>query len=208
MTVNELMGIPPEELTDRQSDFLKYYDYRMPVGMNDCVMNKICRRFEQEFDGYSGRHNSTTKFDYTIMKSDDDYAQSQLTAIKRLYDDYNKKLTNYCIFADYERIDKCDSKVALSTMNDEFKKECDRVCPNQAQLCNIILDICYKKSSTRSFAWNMCATQIIHNLLKINNNTICFPVLSTDGDISYCGNKFEIISTQVEGDSYDSIERA
>lgn len=208
MTVNELMEIPPEELTDRQSDFLKYYDYRMPVGMNDCVMNKICRRFEQEFDGYSGRHNSTTKFDYTIMKSDDDYAQSQLTAIKRLYDDYNKKLTNYCIFADYERIDKCDSKVALSAMNDEFKKECDRVCPNQAQLCNIILDICYKKSSTRSFAWNMCATQIIHNLLKINNNTICFPVLSTDGDISYCGNKFEIISTQVEGDSYDSIERA
>lgn len=69
MTVDELRMVPADELTERQSDFLRYYDYRMPVGTGDCVMNKICKRFEQEFDGYIRKHNSKIKFDYTIMKN-------------------------------------------------------------------------------------------------------------------------------------------
>ena len=69
LTVDELRSLPANELTERQSDFLRYYDYRMPVGTGDCVMNKICRRFEQEFDGYIRKHTSKIKFDYTIMKN-------------------------------------------------------------------------------------------------------------------------------------------
>lgn len=68
MTVDELLSIPEERRTERQSDFLRYYRKRMPVGINDCVMNKICRRFEREFDGYLGRHNSATEFDYTMRR--------------------------------------------------------------------------------------------------------------------------------------------
>ena len=42
MTVDELRLIPSDELTERQSDFLRYYDYRMPVGTGACVLTKIC----------------------------------------------------------------------------------------------------------------------------------------------------------------------
>ena len=102
MTVSELKAIPIGEATDRQRDFIRYYDYRMPVGVHDCVMNRICRRFEEEFDGYIGRHNSSTDFDYTIMRSGADYTPRQYSAIKRLYEEYNKRLTSYSVFADYE----------------------------------------------------------------------------------------------------------
>lgn len=198
MTVAELRAIPKEDRTERQNEFLKYYDFRMPVGINPCVMNKICWRFEDEFDGHIGKHNSSIKFDYSIMRSEDEYTTKQFNSIKRLYEDYNKRLVNYAIFADYERIDDCDSFVTLSVMNDEFRKECYKICPNASTLCNIILDICYTRSSTKRFAWNMCGSEIIHNLLIKNDNKISYPTLDSDGDIEFCGNKFIVETTKIE----------
>lgn len=198
MTVAELRAIPKEDRTERQNEFLKYYDFRMPVGINPCVMNKICWRFEDEFDGHIGKHNSSIKFDYSIMRSEDEYTTKQFNSIKRLYDDYNKRLASYAIFADYERIDDCDSFVALSVMNDEFRKECYKICPNKSTLCNIILDICYTRNSTKRFAWSMCGSEIIHNLLLKNDNQISYPTLDSDGDIEFCENKFVVETIKIE----------
>lgn len=197
MTVSELKAIPIGEATDRQRDFIRYYDYRMPVGVHDCVMNRICRRFEEEFDGYIGRHNSSTDFDYTIMRSGADYTPRQYSAIKRLYEEYNKRLTSYSVFADYERVDEYDSYAALSMMNEDFRAECAKVCPNNRALCDVILDICYSKNSTKRFAWSMCGTGIIHNLLEANDNLISFPVISEQGDFHYCGDTYDIETTMI-----------
>lgn len=198
MTVAELKSIPKSDLTERQEEFLRYYDFRLPVGVNPCVMNKICWRFEDEFDGHIGKHNSAIKFDYSIMRSEDEYTTKQFNSIKRLYDDYNKRLASYAIFADYERIDDCDSFIALSVMNDEFRKECYKICPNKNTLCNIILDICYTRNSTKRFAWSMCGSEIIHNLLQRNDNQISYPTLDSDGDIEFCENKFIVETIKIE----------
>lgn len=198
MTVAELKAIPKADRTERQEEFLKYYDFRLPVGVNPCVMNKICWRFEDEFDGHIGKHNSAIKFDYSIMRSEDEYTTKQFNSIKRLYDDYNKRLASYAIFADYERIDDCDSFIALSVMNDEFRKECYKICPNKNTLCNIILDICYTRNSTKRFAWSMCGSEIIHNLLQRNDNQISYPTLDSDGDIEFCENKFIVETIKIE----------
>ena len=199
LTVDELRAIPESDRTDRQSDFLKYYDYRMPVGTGDCVMNKICRRFEQEFDGYISKHNSKIKFDYTIMKNDSaEYTTTQFKAIKKLYEDYNKRMQSYTIFAQNEKVDKYDAFTELSEMNAEFRKSCDIICQNESALCNIVLDLCYQKSSSKRFAWNMCGSEIIHNLLLNHNNMISFPTIASDGDINYCGEKFKIVSKKLE----------
>lgn len=199
MTVDELRMIPADELTEWQSDFLRYYDYRMPVGTGDCVMNKICKRFEQEFDGYIRKHNSKIKFDYTIMKNaSEDYTTTQYRAIKKLYEDYNKKMQSYTVFAQSEKIDKYDAFTELSEMNTEFRKSCDIICQNESALCNIVLDLCYQKSSSKRFAWNMCGSEIIHNLLLNHNHTVNFPTLDSEGDIEYCGERFKIVSKKLE----------
>lgn len=199
MTVDELRMVPADELTERQSDFLRYYDYRMPVGTGECVMNKICKRFEQEFDGYIRKHNSKIKFDYTIMKNaSEDYTTTQYRAIKKLYEDYNKKMQSYTVFAQSEKIDKYDAFTELSEMNAEFRKSCDIICQNESVLCNIVLDLCYQKSSSKRFAWNMCGSEIIHNLLLNHNHTVNFPTLDADGDIEYCGERFKIVSKKLE----------
>lgn len=198
ITVNEMKRLPYEELSDRQKEFLRYYDQYIPVGIGDCVMNKICRRFEQEFDGYISKHNSASDFDYTIMKSDADYSKSQFNEIKKLYDDFNKRLRNYVIFTNYERVDDCDSYTEMLVMFEEFRRECSTVCPDRKTLCNIVLDICYTRSSTKKFAWNMCGREIIHNLLSKKNYTISFPVIDRYGVIEYCGDRFSIVTKRIE----------
>lgn len=200
MTIDEMMAMPFEELNERQRDFLRYYSYRMPVGVGGCIMNKICRRFEEEFDSYIGKHNTSVKFDYTIMKSDAEYSSSQFYEVKKLYDDYNKRLQSYMVFADYERVDECDSISEISTMNDDFRKECAAICPNEQALCNIILDMCYARNSTKKFVWSMCGHNIIHNLLDKNNQTISFPAIDSDGDIQYCGERYIVKSKRIEVD--------
>ena len=198
MSVDELCALTHRDLTERQKEFLHYFDQFMPVGNGDCIMNRICRKFEQEFDGYVGRHNSTVQFDYTIMKSDTEYTPQQFQSIKRLYDDYNKRLTGYAIFADYERVDVFDTITDLAVMNEEFLKKCERICPNRSTLCNIVLDICYRRNSTKRFAWSMCGDQIIANLLEKNNNIISYPYRDDDGDIEYHGEKFSLGQKRIE----------
>lgn len=205
MTVDELLAIPVSEQTERQKDFVRYYHSRMPVSNNDCVMNRICRRFEQEFDGYLGRHNADTEFDYTIMKSDAEYSRSQYNAIMKLYENYNKRLRNYAVFANYERVDEYDTFARMLEMRNEFIQECTKECPDRFALCNIVLDICYQRSSTKRFAWEMCGEEIIQNLLKRNDGVISYPTLDADGDIEYCGNRFSINQHRwEESDEYSS----
>lgn len=200
MTVDEMMELPRSELTERQKDFLRYYQSRMPVGDNDCVMNRICRRFEAEFDGYLGRHNSSTDFDYTIMKSGVEYSKSQYYDIVKLYENYNRRFRSYSTFADCERVDEYDVFYRMTEMRSEFEQDCAQVCPNRFALCDIVLDICYKKSSTKRFAWEICGDEIIQNLLARNNNIISYPTLNADGDIQFCGNRFSVNHKEIGGE--------
>ena len=200
MSIDEMLALPASELTERQRDFLRYYHSRMPVGDNDCVMNRICRRFEKEFDGYLGRHNADVEFDYTIMKSGVEYSRSQYNAILKLYENYNKRLRNYAVFANYERVDEYDAFSHMLEMRTEFTQECTRVCQNRFALCDIVLDICYKKSSTKRFAWEMCGDEIIQNLLARNNGILSYPTLDADGEITFGGNKFTVKQMTIGGD--------
>lgn len=205
MTVDELMEIPQSRLTDRQKDFLRYYRSRMPVGTNDCVMNRICRRFECEFDGYLGRHNADVEFDYTVMKSGAEYSKSQYNTIMKLYENYNKRLRSYAVFANYERVDEYDTFSRMLEMKNEFIQECTRVCQNRFALCDIVLDICYQRSSTKRFAWEMCGDEIIENLLARNGDAISYPTLDGNGDIQFGGNRFSMREQVIGGnDEYCS----
>lgn len=198
MTVDELMEIPASHQTERQKDFIRYYHSGMPVSNNNCVMNRICRRFEREFDGYLGRHNTDTEFDYTIMKSNAEYSRSQYNAIAKLYENYNKRLRNYAVFASYERVDEYDTFSRMYEMRNEFIQECTKECPDRFVLCNLVLDICYQKNSTKRFAWEMCGDEIIQNLLAKNGWIISYPALDTDGDIRFGGNSFTVMNCRLE----------
>lgn len=207
MSVADMEKIPEEKQTERQKEFLKFFRLRMPVGVGDCVMNQICRKFEEAFDGYIGRHNARVPFDYRIMRSEAEYLPKQYSAVKKLFDDYNKRISNYIVYADYERVDEYESFATLSEMDEEFKKECALICPDERALCNIVLDLCYTKNSTKRFAWNMCGEEIIRNLLEKNGGIIRFPTLSENGEIEYGGKRFTVEEKELTEEDDDRPER-
>lgn len=200
LTVAELQAIPEEKRTERQSEFLHYYNLKMPVGLHDCVMNRICRKFENAFDGFVVKNSAKTHFDYRIMRSDEEYTQRQYTRIQDYYVEYNKRLVNFATFSNYERVDEYDAYMALNMMNEEFRESCLSVCPNERALCNILLDLCYRKKSTKQFVWSMCGDVIIQNLFVRSGNTISFPVRDDAGDVVFNGRRFRVETVRMEDD--------
>lgn len=204
MTIDELLELDHMKLDDEQAEFIHYYTKCMPVGVGDCVTNRICKRFEAAFDGYVGKHNSTTGFDYTIMKSGAEYTQTQYSTILRLYEDYTKRLHSYAVYAARERVDADEVLSHISMMKHEFSESCGQVCSNSTTLCDIMLDICYKRSSSKRFVWSICHNEIIDNLLRNTGGVIHFPVLAQDGDIEFCGNRFVLCEKEIGGNEWAS----
>ena len=199
LSVDEMEHMPYDELTDRQRDFLYYFHTRMPVGVGDCVMNKICRRFEEAFDGFVGRAVKASDFDYTIMKSGAEYTYSQKLAIQKLYEEFNQRMRSYMIFSKLERVDSDEASLAAYGIREEFRRSCEEICQNEYALCDILLDICYRRSATKKFVWDMCAHVIVQNLLHKNGAEISVPTLDPHGTVDYCGEKFSIITKTVGG---------
>lgn len=193
-----LLNTNANALTDEQKEFLRYYDMRMPVGTNGCVMNRICRRFEDEFDGKVAKSPGGAKFDYSILKSGAVFTKAQFDAVQHLYDDFNRRVRDYIVFAKRERVDDDEAAERSRLMYEEFRAACDAECPNPEVLCDIVLDICYSKNSTKRFAWTMCGKEIIDNLLRKNGFKIRFPVKDENGDIEYGGEKFSMQEKKLE----------
>lgn len=198
MSLAELEALPKESMTERQSDFLRYYHARMPVGLGDCVMNKICRRFEEEFDGILRKQNGQTPFDYSILKGNNTYTKAQKTAVKKLYDTYTERLQKYKMYSSYEHVEEYEAAAYRAAMLSDFRRECDCICPSAPSLCDLVLDICYHSSSTKKFAWDLCSKDIINNLLDRSGRTLRFPVLDEDGDFVYAGNRFSMKELKLE----------
>lgn len=192
MKVAELKAIPKEELTERQAEFIHYYDLRMPVSVNNSVMNVICRKFEQKFDHLLSQQSNVHKFDYSFMKSGQTYTLRRYGDVERLYKEYSHRLQKYAMAARRDRIDRPSMNATINSLHDEFRAECDSVCPNAAELCDMLLDLCYRKSTTKRFVWALCGDEIIANLLNNNNNTISYPVEDKDGDVYYNGKWFAV----------------
>lgn len=200
MGVDELKMLLPEQRTERMNEFLKYYEMNMPVGLSDCVMNRICRIFENEFDGYIGMH-CAEPFDKDILKSGKGYTRAQFNAVRSLYEAYTGRLRKYAVAASVERIDEYERAARLKELKNDYVAECAKVCPSQETLCDIVVDICYERRGTMKFAWEMCGEQIVENLLERNARTVTFPVKDTEGTISYCGERFSLHTMEIKGDT-------
>lgn len=189
--IDEMLTMPAADLTDRQLDFVQKYKRYMPVGTGDCVMNQICRKIETEFNGYLSRCRQASVFDYTILKSGSDYSASHFSAIKKLMTEYDGKVREYSAAANCERISDDERRSAIQLLDDSFRAECSKVCPDAEELCDIVLDLCYSREKTKQFAWRMCVDQIIRNLTQ-KCGKISFPTKDEEGDIIWKSERYSI----------------
>lgn len=198
-SAEEIFSQPSETLTDAEREFVHFHERLMPVSNGDCVTNRICRRFEQAFDGYIGKHIADKDFDYSIMKSDVTYTKRQYAAVSSLFTEYGEHLHDMMVRKNRERVKKTDLNAEIGRLRENFRIFCDLECPNGQALCNIVLDLCYKKNRTISFAWSVCGEEIIENLLARNGGLAQFCVEDPCGDVCYGGKNYSFIEKQIGG---------
>lgn len=206
MNIKELQAKENKSL--QEIEFLEYYHKQIPVGMHNCVMNRICWKIEDIFDQYVKSLNSTkTHFDYSILKCGVEYSKKDFISVEKIYREYQTKLQLYSERVKRERIEQGDATIQKSILKKVFKQECVQVCSNEYELCDIVLDLCYSNSNSKQFAWDVCGETIISNLLKKNNNIIKYLTLDDDGIVEYCGEHFSVQYKEIGGGLYiDNFE--
>ena len=197
-SVDELTSESKGEHTQEENVFLGYYNALMPVGYNPCVVNRISWLFEKEFKGYLSKLSKTKEFDYTILKSDTSYSTKNYNQVVQLYHDYLMKMDTLHKRMRVERFD--DVGMERKKVADYFQTECLKVCTNEDELCNIVLDICYTKETSKQFAWDICGEQIVNNLLLKNNHGLTYPEFTgnSEPDFVYIGYGFDMKYLEVD----------
>ena len=188
MHLNDLNNVQNKRLSKEEKTFLDYYDMLMPVGVNPCVVNRISWIFEGVFNGYLQEINSTSGFDYNMLKSDTEYSQKNYNDIKKIYNEYLVKVDEFKKRQSVERIE--DPQSERRKLIESFKQECELICTNENELCNIVLDLCYKTENSKQFAWDICGCVFIKNLLKRKKYIISYPELNDSWDFKYMGFGF------------------
>lgn len=197
LTIPELINKPNK--TTQEIEFLSYYERRFPVGNHACVINKICWRFEDEFDGYLSSFKHNNDFDYSLLKSEVPYSDTTYKNISKIYHDYIDNVQKFQQSIKRERLKDDDIAESRIAFVNAFKEDCEKVCPDEKQLANIVLDLCYSSNKSKQFAWDVCGHVFIDNLLYKNNFIINYPEEDVNGDIEYGGCKFKMNLKQIGG---------
>ncbi len=88
----------------------------------------------------------------------------------------------------------------------QFKASCEKICPDEKELCDIIIDLCYSSEKSKQFAWDVCSKTILHNLLEKNNYIISYPVLTNNtGEFEFGGEQFNIHTKILKGEEEISL---
>lgn len=197
MSMSDLIEKPNK--TIREKEFIDYYNRLMPVGNNPCTVNRISWLFENIFKSYLAKYDRYDDFDYSILKSGVEYSKSDYQRIAQIKCEYEDSVKYYQQLANKQRLDKDEVSVNRSIMLQKFKSQCEEICPNEKELCDIVIDMCYSSSKSKQFAWDVCGEVIIKNLLQKNNYMVHYPVLvESDGEFEFGGEQFIICQKKFE----------
>ena len=190
---------------DGVGEYLKYYEKGMCVGMNPCVINRICWIFEDAFPNRIGNNVDDYDFDYDILKCHVEYSRKSFNEVARIYDAYKSELESFRQKMSSSGYDGDDLRYTKELFTEKFRGECRAICPNEKELCDIILDLCYQDENMKQFAWDIVGDAIVDNLIE-QKGVISFPKRGGT-EFEFGGETFDMISVEanVEGDD-DCIE--
>lgn len=159
--------------TEDENDFLWWYEYKFPVGMGDCAMNRICRYMEQQLDGYKSKLKENSNFDYTRLKVKRRCTEEHRQKLKELEQYYCECVRKYIEIKKSENsTEKNDNTFNRQNMVKNFKMFAKEICENDDERMNIILDITYAYNGNRQFCWDTVGDLIVGRLRSDEFNAL------------------------------------
>lgn len=198
--LKELLEKPDK--TTQEKEFIKYYEDFKPAGDNPCTVNRIAWFIENTFDNFVAAKKQKNKFDYSILKSGTGYSKNDFQKIKKVKTEYDACVKHFQQLANKQRLDKEEAAVNRDMLKLQFISACEAICPNEKELCDIVIDLCYSSEKSKQFAWDICGKTILNNLLEKNNYMIHYPVLADgEGEFEFGGEQFVMCKKTMKGDS-------
>ena len=149
----------------------------------------ICWEIEKIFDNISGF--AAEKVDlYSLIRSDKECSPNLLD-----------KITKTCKASERKRAAKCVIEFLLNEQTFEEDEEyynvdydikdiLEPVCNNEEELCDLLLDYCYKYNGNKEILWNVCGETIVKRLMK--DNELYYPIVNPNGDFEVQGKRYSM----------------
>ena len=166
--------------------------------MSKGTMNRICWAIEKEFDGVNMLKD--VEFDYSILKSDMGYDERDYNIVKHICEDYKPSVQlakkRAVLNCDIEEDDDWQSvDIILQNLIENLHSNCS----NEEELCDILLDLCYRDGMSKQIFWNACGNVVVDRLLKIHNYKLSYPKKSDNGEFWCQGVQYSMVEISVKG---------
>lgn len=195
-TVNELKGL--HHGGEDAESFLSHFHTDQKIGTNPCIVNRICKIFEGSFPNGLFSKKAIPDFDFSILKSGVEYSRQDYYSILDLYDDYQRDIDRYMQNFRLYGVEENPIASSREMLVRKFKMLALQICENEQELCDIVIDICYKSEKSKQFAWDVSGNVIIENLLKRNGYKISYPAHNEPG-FTYQGESFSMKTLILDG---------
>ena len=191
-TLDELLS--SECLTNEEQSFVENYRKKLPLDISPSVMNKICWAVEKETDDLSITH--LADYDCYDLHSYAEYNEQTYNIIKLICDNYRSATKKESKNILTQNENSTDFSQNMSETLEYYIQEMHIECPNEEVLCDILMDLCYKKTTKHKYSkeilWAACGNVIVDRLLKSHNYKMKYPVKSNNPDFVCCGTGFEM----------------
>lgn len=189
-----------KSLPEEQRIFIERFLHSLKLDSSKSTCNMICWEVENMFDVKAGF--STNKADlYSLVRRNEECSPFLLDKIIKL-----------CKKSEQKRAIKCAIGFLLNNQESEYDEEysnvdydmvdiLSEVCNNEEQLCDLILDYCYKYNGSKEILWNVCGETIFKRLSQ--NNTLSYPIVDPNGDFEVQGKKYVMREYVFGGDGYE-----
>lgn len=195
-SINDLMEFEPK--TKDMMDFLAFFEANKPVGENPCTCNRICSLFERAFPSTPSGRKKNIPFNYSILKCGVKYSKQNYEMIKDLHSQYKKETDNFSQQARDHRTSNDGESYTKEDLKERFQMLALQICPNEYELCDILIDLCYSTEKSKQFAWDIAGSTIINNLLRRNGYLLRYPAHEGD-EFEYQGEQFTMKTLDLSG---------
>jgi hypothetical protein len=157
----------------------------------------ICWEIEDIFDGKA--NFAPGKVDlYALLRRDEETNPSLLDKITKLCKQSEKKKMVKCVIGALLNNQDSEYDAEYSNVDYDIADILSEVCNNEEQLCDILLDYCYKYNGNKEILWNVCGETIIKRLS--DGKGLCYPIADPNGDFEVQGKKYSMREYTIGGD--------
>lgn len=201
-TIDEMKN--SEVLTEEESIFLDKYNNNCPMDESHGVQNRICWAVEREFDKF--KTYKPNGISCISVLNYDNIKENLHKEVRFLCKKCKEDIKNQAKKFIKNNISDGDASKTSIEIIEYYVMEMYKICPNEDDLCDILIDLCYNFGYNKQILWTACGDVIANRLFDKNNGVVryakCVDESFNEPSFICCGKKY-VMKTVEKGEDYE-----